>query len=299
MSTALAAQIERQAPIPTWFGVGGGADALARPGSASELRELVARRDVVRVLGDGANLLVEDGGVDGLVVSLSKFAEVVDLGGRRLRVGAGVNLPKLILDCCRRGLSGLETLGGVPASVGGALVMNAGGSFGQISDVVDRVFAVSREGEETALEGAEIAFGYRRSGLNGLIVTGAEIALGEGVPEQLRARLKEIMAFKSASQPMGDHCAGCVFKNPTVSGARVSAGKLIDESGCKGWTEGGARVSDVHANFITAAKGGSAGEVLALIERVRERVRAERGVELETEVAVWRRGDGGMWGAGR
>lgn len=295
MTVAVDVHILAHAPIPTWFGVGGCADALATPVTIAEARELVRRRDVLRVLGDGANLIVDDGGVDGLVLSTAGLNAVEDLGDRRLRVGAGVNLPKLILECCRKGLAGLEVLGGIPASVGGALVMNAGGAFGQIADVVERVHALTRDGGEVTLERACLPFGYRHSGLKSLLVVGTDLRLGEGDPAVLRARLKEIMEFKSASQPMADHSAGCVFKNPTIDGERQSAGRLVDRAGCKGWTEGGARVSDVHANFITAQKGARAGDVLRLIERVRKRVRDHAGVELTTEVAVWRRGDGGMW----
>lgn len=294
MSTAIDTMIETDAPIPTWFGVGGRADALARPASTQELKDLLGRYETVRVLGDGANLLVHDGGVDGLVVSLERLNAVRESARAddavTVHAQAGVKLPKLITDTVRGGLGGLETLGGVPASVGGALVMNAGGAFGQIADCVERVHALTPEGEEVALERSAIDFGYRRSGLEGLIVTGVDLRLRVGDPARLRAALKDVMAYKRDSQPMSDHSAGCVFRNPTVNGARVSAGKLIDEAGCKGWTVRGARVSEVHANFIVAGPGATAADVLRLIDQVRDRVRLDSGVELETEVVIWRRG---------
>lgn len=294
MSTVIDSAIETHAPIPTWFGVGGRADALARPGSAQELRELLGRYETVRVLGDGANLLVDDGGVDGLVVSLERLNTVREAARAddavTVHAQAGVKLPKLITDTVRGGLGGLETLGGVPASVGGAVVMNAGGAFGQIGDRVERVYALTPAGEEVVLDRGAIDFGYRRSGLNDLLITGVDLRLTVGDPARLRAALKDVMAYKSGSQPMADRSAGCVFRNPTVKGARVSAGKLIDEAGCKGWTVRGARVSDVHANFIVVGPGAAAADVQRLIEQVRERVRADSGVELETEVVIWRRG---------
>ena len=301
--------LQRDAPIPTWFGVGGGADALAAPLDEAELLACLEMDAKCRVLGDGANLLVHDAGVGELVVCLEQgsFRESGPLPGADgepdsetviLRVGAGVNLPKLITGSVRDGLGGLEGLGGIPASVGGALVMNAGGSFGQIADVVRRVFVVTRAGEARTLERSEIDFGYRRSGLGGYIVTGCEIELRRGDPGALRTRLKEVMAYKKSTQPMGDRSAGCCFKNPTLrdaiagigeAGARASAGLLIDRAGCKGLSIGGASVSERHANFFPVAKGAKASDVIALMEEVERRVLDTFGVTLEREVVVWTR----------
>lgn len=301
--------IQRDAPIPTWFGVGGGADALARPEDETELLACLDMDPACRVLGDGANLLVHDAGVSGLVVSLGQgdFASVETLPGRAgapdaetviVRAGAGANLPRLITDTVREGLGGLEGLGGIPASVGGALVMNAGGAFGQIADAVRRVFAVSREGERLTLERAEISFGYRCSGLEGLIVTGCELALRRGDAGALRGRLKEVMAYKKGTQPMGEKSAGCCYKNPTLertvggigeAGQRVSAGMVIDRAGCKGLSVGGASVSERHANFFPVSRDATAADVIALMEEVERRVLDRFGIVLEREVVVWRR----------
>jgi UDP-N-acetylmuramate dehydrogenase len=261
------------------------------------------------VLGDGANLLVHDGGVAELVVSLAQgeFTRVEPQPGAEgapdadtviVRAGAGANLPKMIVEAVRLGLGGIEGLGGIPASVGGALVMNAGGAFGQIGDVVRRVHAVGRDGERLTLERSEIRFGYRRSGLNGLIITGCDLELRRGDPVALRARLKEVMAYKKSTQPMGESSAGCCYKNPTLTtpieglaeaGARVSAGMLIDRAGCKGLAVGGATVSSHHANFLTVRPGARAADVIALMEQVERRVLESFGVALEREVVVWRR----------
>lgn len=299
MTTATMIQIEHNVPIATWFKVGGGADRLARPTSVEQVRQCLELDPNLRILGDGANLLVDDGGVGELVIQLDGLNQSEwDAEHRLLTVGAGVNLPKLITESVRLGRAGLEGLGGIPASIGGAIVMNAGGAFGQIADVVDCVFAMDRAGNELEIPRAEIDFGYRRSGLNHLVITGARLRLPEGDGEALRARLKEVMAYKKNSQPMADNSAGCCYKNPTLehaiegigaAGQRVSAGKLIDLAGCKGLRIGTASVSTVHGNFLTADTGGKARDVIMLMEQVERTVRERFGVTLHREVAVWRR----------
>lgn len=292
--------IEHNAKIPTWFGVGGGADRLARPQSADELRRCLEIDRNLRVLGDGANLLVADEGVGELVVALGgEFTNVeFDEANCRITAGAGANLPKIILEAVRRGMGGLEGLGGIPASIGGAVVMNAGGAFAQICDVIHKVHAIDRDGVPITFSRNAIPFGYRHSGLKDLIITGAEFKLRRDDPARLRAKLREVMDYKKKSQPLGDNSAGCIFKNPTLkqainhigpAGARVSAGLLIDKAGCKGMTVGSARVSDRHGNFLIAAKGGSAADMLRLIDQVRDKVAQTFQVELETEVVIWRR----------
>ncbi|HZW10366.1 MAG TPA: FAD-binding protein [Phycisphaerales bacterium] len=301
--------VQRHAPIPTWFGVGGGADALASPRTPAELDACLEIDPSARMLGDGANLLVDDGGVGGLVVKLAQgeFARVEPLpagegsgvaGTVTVRAGAGANLPKLIVEAVRMGLGGIEGLAGIPATVGGALVMNAGGSFGQIADVVRRVHATTREGDRLTLDRSEIAFAYRCSGLNRLIITGCELELRRADPAALRARLKDVMAYKKGTQPMAENSAGCCYKNPTLAagiegigepGARVSAGMLIDRAGCKGLAVGGAAVSHHHANFFTVRPGARAADVIALMGEVERRVLDRFGVALEREVVVWRR----------
>ena len=296
-------EISAQRPVRTWFGIGGGAARTARPAAREEVVRCLEIDPKLRVLGDGANLLVDDDGVDELVVELTAPAlagwEIDDTKGL-VTVGAGANLPKLINETVRRGLWGLETLAGIPAQIGGALVMNAGGAFGQIADVVERVSAVDRRGNAVELARREIAFEYRRSGLNELIVLGATLRLTPGDAEKLRARQVEIMRYKKHSQPMAEHSAGCVFKNPTLGqalkeapdaepGKRVSAGRLIDLAGLKGTRVGGAEVSGVHANFVVTRPGATARDVIELMRTVARRVRERFGVTLEREVVVWTR----------
>jgi UDP-N-acetylmuramate dehydrogenase len=234
------------------------------------------------------------------------FAEwTIDAGKGTVRVGAGASLPKLINETARLGLCGLENLGGIPASVGGALVMNAGGKFGEIEQFVVRVRALTREGSAVTLERREIAFGYRRSGLGNLIVTECELQLAPDDATRVRRKLKEVMAYKKTSQPMAEKSAGCTYKNPTLeedvpeffdaggrAGRRISAGLVIDRAGLKGLCAGGAAVSDVHANFLVTKPGATARDVINLMNEVERRVADRFGIRLEREVVVWSRGGG-------
>ena len=295
MSSPATIGVLHDVPVPTWFGVGGRADALAAPGSREELQAVLAEHDPalgpVRVLGDGANLLVADVGVDGLVLSLSRLNST-EWHESGVRAQAGAGLPKLVVESVRRGLSGLEGLGGIPATLGGAIRMNAGGAFGEIGETVRCVDVIDASGALTTRSGRELSFGYRRSNLGDVVIVSAELSLPPGDAEALRARLKEVMAHKKDAQPLADRSAGCVFKNPTVRGRRVSAGRLIDKAGAKGLRVGGASVSERHGNFIVVGDGATATDVLDLIDTVRRRVRDHAGVELEQELVVWSRGDG-------
>lgn len=305
MPTLSELTIEPNAAIPTWFGVGGGADRLARPETIDDLRRCLELDRNLRILGDGANLLVCDAGVPELVITMAgrggggDFArvDINDTTGH-IYAGAGANLPKLITETVRRGLGGLEGLGGIPASIGGAVVMNAGGTFAQFCDVVMKVHALDRDGVPITFTRNTVNFGYRHSGLPPLIVTGVELKLKKDDPAKLRTKLREVMDFKKKSQPLAENSAGCVFKNPTLkqaiphigpAGARVSAGMLIDKAGCKGMTVGGATVSDRHANFFTASRACTATDIITLIDNVRDKVLQTFGVPLETEVVIWRR----------
>lgn len=293
--------VECDAEIPTWFGIGGRAERLARPESIGELGACLRMDRGLRVLGDGANLLVDDDGVPELVVSLTARAFTgvrIEDGTGRVVAGAGANLPKLITETVRRGLAGLEGLAGIPATVGGAAVMNAGGAFGQICDSISAVNVMDREGLDARLLREQIDFRYRQSGLSGLIITSVEFELREEDPAALRTRLKEVMEYKKNSQPMGERSAGCVFKNPTLghdvpdigpAGERVSAGMLLDRAGCKGLRSGGASVSPRHANFVVTDPGATARDVIDLMSISAARVFDRFGVTLEPEVVIWSR----------
>ena len=280
----------------TWYGVGGRVEVLARPESPEALAELVRRchetQTPLRVLGSGANLLVV-GDVPGVVAMLDHDAfrtVTYHDDGRGVTAGAGVNLMKLVLATARRGLSGLEIVAGIPASVGGAVRMNAGGAFGDIASAVRGVTVVDERGELQRRDRAELGFGYRRSDLGGQIVTDVTFALTPDEPADLMKRVKEIFFYKKSSQPMADRSAGCAFKNPPPdpeTDCVRSAGKLIDEAGLKGHRVGGARVSDRHANFVVADRSATAEDILRVIEGVERGVRDKHGVALEREVVVW------------
>ncbi|MEO1582969.1 MAG: UDP-N-acetylmuramate dehydrogenase [Planctomycetota bacterium] len=298
--TADRVTIEHDAPIPTWFRVGGCADRLATPTTPEELAACIELDPELVVLGDGANLLVADKGVDRLVVRLgSRFRETsIDAGTGLVSAGAGADLAKLIHGTVREGLTGLESIIGVPATVGGAAVMNAGGAHGEIADRVERVHAVDRSGEPVTLERPEIAFGYRTSGLGHLILTSVDFRLDPGDPAEARSRLLGIMQQKKRSQPLHASTCGCAFKNPMLdrdlpgigaAGDRVGAGLLIDRAGGKGVTSGPCRISEVHANFIETGPDATASDILRLIDAARALVLDRFGVTLETEVVVWSR----------
>jgi len=289
---------ERDVPLGplTWYGVGGQAEAVAHPRNAQDLSRLVfdcrAHGLRVRVLGKGANLLVCEGVVEGVVVRLDAIKHAqIDPGTGVVSVGGGADLEKLITATVRQGLEGLETLAGIPATVGGALRMNAGGAFGSIGPLVESVTAIGCGGRVAELGRGELEFGYRKSNLGERIVTEARLSLRPTTDlSALRQRLKSVMKYKKESQPMAASSAGCAFKNPPKSISDKGAGRLIDEAGLKGLRIGGAEVSHVHANFIVLHPGGKAADVLEVMDRVQAAVYEKFGIELEREVVVWRQG---------
>jgi UDP-N-acetylmuramate dehydrogenase len=199
--------------------------------------------------------------------------------------GAGVDMYWLVGESVRRGLAGLEGLAGIPGHLGGIVCMNAGGKWGQIADVVRGLTAVDALGGIRRLTPAEAGFGYRRSNLAGMVVCDLKLELRAGSPIEIRERLKDAWRSKSATQPMREWSAGCVFKNPPGG----SAGALVDRAGLKGHSVGGARVSQVHANFIVVRPGVTAEDIFTLIGQVRREVARQFGVELELEIEVWGR----------
>jgi UDP-N-acetylmuramate dehydrogenase len=285
----------------TWYGIGGRADLLIKPRTIEALQTLVKRchrsGTPLRVLGSGANLLVADEGVDGIVVKLEAppFTEIkYNVSGEihAMRVGAGADMAKVLMEATRRGLDGLSQMAGIPATIGGAIRMNAGGAYGSIGEAVESVTCLTKTGEKVTYPADEIKFGYRTTNIPDPVVISVTFRLIQSDPIQLRDRVKEIFAYKKSTQPLADHSAGCTFKNPVdpVTDQRVPAGKLIDEAGLKGFSVGGATVSDRHANFIVTKPGATANDVLKLLEEVRRRVYEDAGIELKEEIAIWRRG---------
>lgn len=295
-------EITPDAPIGamSWYGIGGRADVLVRPRTVEALATLVKRCErsgaPVRVFGEGANLLVADEGIDGVVVKLDQpaFREIKynpEGAVNRMKVMAGADLAKTLMDTARRGLSGLIHMAGIPASVGGALRMNAGGAFGSVSDNLESVTCITRGGETVTYPKSELRFEYRDSNIPDPVILSAIFEVTEDDPITLRERVKEIFAFKKSTQPLAEHSAGCAFKNAIdpVTEQRVSAGKLIDEAGLKGFSIGGATVSPHHANFITVKPTATADDVLKVMTEVERRVFENAGIELHREVVVWQR----------
>lgn len=272
----------------TWFMLGGPAQYFAEPRNVEELARLVDRCQheelPVRLLGGGSNVLVRDEGVPGVVVSLAdaNFAKV-EAHGSRVTAGAGAKLGHVISTAVGEGLAGLETLVGIPGTIGGALHGNAGGRGGDIGQWTHRASVMNRSGEIIERQREELVFAYRQSSLDELVILSVEFELESEDPEQLTKRMQTQWIAKKAAQPLGHQRTGCIFKNPRG----MSAGMLIDQAGLKGTRVGGAEVSDRHANFIIAEPGATAQDVLRLIELVRSRVSDRLGVELETEIEVW------------
>jgi UDP-N-acetylmuramate dehydrogenase len=283
-------QIQLDAPLArlTWYRLGGRARYLFRPSDASVLARLLRRANdsqvPVKILGAGANVLIRDDGFDGVVVRLDREAfRSVERMGARLRAGAGVDLMSFSRRCSEEGLSGMEGLAGIPASIGGAVRMNAGGRFGEIGDVVDSVTVLSREGDLERWSHERIGFAYRSTNLGDLVVLSADFVLTPAATAETSTRFAEYFAYKQSTQPLADKSAGCIFKNPPGQ----SAGALIDRAGLKGTRCGAAHVSERHANFIVADRGARSADVLHLIDLVRERVRTAFGTELQVEIDIW------------
>ncbi len=292
--------LKRDVPLGslTWYGVGGLADALAEPRDEHELCRLMQLchelRWPVYILGKGANLLVADDGVRGVVIQLTAptFRQIT-IDQTTVTVGGGADLEKLITTCVRAGLAGLEGLGGIPASVGGAVRMNAGGKFGEIGTCVQSIRCVTGEGQIIAHARDVLEFAYRYSNITEPIILEATFELRQGDAGALRDALKQVFAYKKESQPLAARSAGCVFKNSPVEQSKKPAGQLIDEAGLKGHRIGSATVSQHHANFIVLEEDGHADDAIQLIKHIQQQVLLHSGVQLQREVVLWGADDNG------
>jgi UDP-N-acetylmuramate dehydrogenase len=272
----------------TWFKLGGPAQYFAEPQSADELQAVVQRcRDEslqVRMLGGGSNVLVRDEGVQGMVISLSAPAfQNIAIDGTRLSVGSGASLANVITATVGAGLAGLETLVGIPGTIGGALHGNSGTQAGDIGQWTSRATVMTRAGEIIARERNDLVFAYRQSSLDELVIIDAQFDLEQEDPDEITKRMQKQWIFKKANLPMAHENTGCIFRNPRG----MSAGMLIDQAGLKGEKVGGAEVSQRHANFIVTQPKATTRDVLKLIDVVRSRVAEKMGVELETEIQIW------------
>ncbi len=265
--------------------IGGPADALAVPADEADLREALraarAARAAVMVLG-GTNIVVRDGGVAGIVLRLSGLKAIRPAGTNRLYADAGGLFPTLSHAAKDAGLSGLEFACGIPGTVGGAVVMNAGTRDGEIADVLESVRLMTFDGDVVEIPAKKLEFRYRESHLPPGVLVGCTVALRPGDPDTIERRMQSILEYRRQTQPLHLPNAGCIFKNPPGQ----SAGRLIEELGLKGYRIGGVQVSERHANFMVNVGGGTAKDLVALIRHVGGRVERERGATLELEVQI-------------
>jgi len=268
----------------TWFRVGGPAEVLFQPEDTEDLADFLAGTpdDVpVAVIGLASNLLIRDGGIDGVVIRLGRGFQTVAVDGEVIHAGAAASVVKVSRDARDAGLAGLEFLSGIPGSVGGGIRMNAGAHEREIRDVFVRAAGLDRRGNRVPLDAAAMGFVYRRSALPAdVIVTGAVF---RGTPDEvsaITARMDEIAARRADSQPVAARTGGSTFKNPP--GAK--AWELIDRAGCRGLRIGDAQVAEKHCNFLLNLGNATAAHIEDLGEEVRRRVFDTTGVELEWEI---------------
>ena len=269
----------------TSFNIGGPADVLVEPADVDDVRRLVkqasARKVPLFVVG-GTNLLIRDGGIRGVVVSLSKFRAIRDEPGTVVYAEGGVGMPTLIGHAIRRSLTGLEWAAGIPGTVGGCLVMNAGTRLGEMKDSVKAVRLVNMKGDVMDLPAASIPFEYRRARLPKGIVVGVWLQLQPGIRAEIEKVVKDYLHYRRETQPLTMPSAGCVFKNPPND----SAGRLLEVMGLKGLRVGDAEVSTKHGNFIINRGHATAADVIGLIGIVRHTIKRKAGVRLDLELKI-------------
>lgn len=273
---------EQLAPYTT-FRIGGVADYFVEPGDAEDviniIKYVVKQNIPFYVLGNGSNILISDEGIRGVVINMITGFSYLKHEDNMIISGSGVKMAKFVDFCIQNGYGGVEMLAGIPATIGGALVMNAGCYGGETSEFVSQVTLV-RNGNLIVQNKEECEFGYRKSNLKGTIILEARFRLQKGNKEEISARRKELLLKRNNSQPVEIPNAGCIFKNPKDNHAAV----LIEQCGLKGVTFGGAMVSPKHGNFIVNVNKATAQDVTELIKIVQKTVLDKTGISLELEV---------------
>jgi UDP-N-acetylmuramate dehydrogenase len=291
--SAVPDRAQRDFPLArlTTVRTGGAADWFARPGSEAELLELLAWADdrglALGVVGSGSNLLVADDGFRGLAIKLDGALATIEREGERLLCGGGARLPSASAKAAGWGLAGLEFGVNIPGTAGGAVKMNANAYGGQLAEVLDWVEVCSAAGRERRAPG-QLGFSYRNSNLGSdEVVSRASFGLTPDDPAQIRGRLEAMRGKRREAQPSGIKTFGSTFKNPEDErAAGRSAGQLLEAAGCRGLRQGGARFSEVHANFVENEGAATTADVLELMAAGRRRVHERFGVVLEPEVQV-------------
>lgn len=267
-----------------WFRTGGPAEVLVRPADAEDLATFLFAKPEdlpVTVIGVGSNLIVRDGGIRGAVVRLPASFGRISVEGTRVRAGAAALDAAVARAAADAGIAGLEFLRGIPGTMGGALRMNAGCYGREMKDVFVEATAFDSKGNKHVLKSQDMRFVYRKSdAAEDLIFVEAVLEGISGVPEEIRARMKELVEQRESTQPVRSKTGGSTFKNP--SGHK--AWQLIDAAGCRGLKRGEAQVSEMHCNFLINTGEATATDIEALGEEVRARVKAKFGVELEWEI---------------
>ena len=270
----------------TTFRIGGECDIFCEPKNAYELAGLIRllneNNQSYIVFGNGSNVLVSDEGIRGVVIKIGEQMSEVSVCGEEITSGAGILLSRLSKKAMNESLSGMECISGIPGSVGGAVYMNAGAYGAEIADILQSLTYVSREGEIITLEKADLSLGYRKSVFmeNGGIVTSCVLKLKKGDKEKIAQDMAEVTKKRVEKQPLELPSAGSTFKRPQG----YFAGALIEECGLKGYSVGGAKVSEKHAGFVVNFDNATANDVLAVIEHVQKTVYEKFGVGLEPEV---------------
>jgi UDP-N-acetylmuramate dehydrogenase len=283
----VAARENEMLSLHTTFGVGGPCDMMVLASTEEALREVLslARAGGIAtfVLGRGSNLLVRDGGIKGIVVRLVDELARIELNPPEIRAGGGANLADLVSKATSAGIGGLEFLAGVPGTVGGAAVTNAGARDDWFGDRLVELRAIDSGLGTVKVKPIDMHFGYRTSAVPGdWIVTEATLKGHSATVEEARHHVEAYLEKRRGTQPLGERSAGCVFRNPPGD----YAGRLIENAGLKGASVGGAQVSTVHANFIVNTGDATAKAILDLVDKVRTAVRRASGVDLELEINV-------------
>jgi len=268
-----------------WFRAGGPADILFRPADLDDLCAFLAAcpNDIpVMAIGVGSNLLVRDGGIDGVVIRLpAAIGQIERISETRLRAGAAALGSMVARKAADAGIGGLEFLRGIPGTIGGALRMNAGCYGREMKDILVEARAVDRNGKLSTFSLADMGFTYRHCALPGdLVFVDAVLEGTPDDPDQIRARMEKLVAEREAAQPIRTKTGGSTFTNPEGH----KAWQLIDAAGCRGLTIGDAQVSEKHCNFLINLGSASAADIEALGEEVRRRVKAHSGIELQWEI---------------
>ena len=270
----------------TTFRAGGPADFFAEPQSADQLSAVIRvckENDVpFAVLGNGSNLLVGDLGYRGVIISIGKAFARITVTENRIYAGAGALLASVARKALENGLTGLEFAGGIPGSIGGAVVMNAGAYGSEMKDVMTSATVLTPEGEVVTIPAENLELGYRTSCILkcGYVVLGAEFVLEKGNPENIREKMEELAGKRREKQPLEYPSAGSTFKRPEGD----FAGRLIEAAGLRGFRVGDAQVSEKHCGFVINRGEASSADILTLCRQVQEKVKEESGVQLELEV---------------